>query len=212
MLLSSHQVRILIIAGDPLARAGLAALLATQPTLTIVGQVAPGADLVTQVGAYQPTVILWDLGWNPVTALEALTELTEDGLPVLALIQDETQTSVVWAAGARGLLLRDAKLEAVAAALVGLAQGLAVLDPGLANGVMVSSGATPHLLAEPLTPRELEVLKRMAEGLSNKLIARELEISEHTIKFHVNAILGKLGAQSRTEAVVRATRAGLILL
>ncbi len=212
MPLSTHQVRILIIAGDPLARAGLAALLAAQPALTIVGQVAPAADLTTQIAAYQPAVVLWDLGWNPTGALEALTELTDGGLPVLTLVQDETQTSAVWAAGARGLLLRDARVEALTAALVGLAQGLVVLEPLLANGVVVSSATTPHLLAEPLTPRELEVLKRMAEGLSNKLIARELEISEHTIKFHVNAILGKLGAQSRTEAVVRATRAGLILL
>ncbi|MCX6043681.1 MAG: response regulator transcription factor [Chloroflexi bacterium] len=212
MPVSAHQVRVLIIAGDPLARAGLAALLATQPPLIVVGQVAPAADLTTQIAAYQPTVLLWDLGWNPTGALEALAELTDGGLPVLTLVQDETQTGAVWAAGARGLLLRDAKVEALAAALCGLAQGLVVLEPLLANGVMVSAGTTPHLLAEPLTPRELEVLKRMAEGLSNKLIARALAISEHTIKFHVNAILGKLGAQSRTEAVVRATRAGLILL
>ena len=87
-----------------------------------------------------------------------------------------------------------------------------MLEPALANGAMATASVPPNLLAEPLTPRELEVLKRMAEGLSNKQIARELAISEHTIKFHVNAILGKLGAQSRTEAVVRATRAGLILL
>ncbi len=67
-------------------------------------------------------------------------------------------------------------------------------------------------LAEPLSARELEVLRYLAEGLSNKEIARKMAISENTIKFHVNAILGKLGAQSRTEAVVRATRAGLVLL
>ncbi len=67
-------------------------------------------------------------------------------------------------------------------------------------------------LVEPLSSRELDVLRGLAEGLSNKQIARALGISEHTVKFHINAILGKLGAQSRTEAVVRATRAGLILL
>src|SRR3954467_7536262 len=101
MPLSNHQVRILIIAGDPLARAGLAALLATQPMLAIVGQVAPASDLPTQIAAYQPNVILWDLGWNSATALEALTEVTDGGLPVLTLVQDEAQTGAVWAAGAR---------------------------------------------------------------------------------------------------------------
>jgi two-component system nitrate/nitrite response regulator NarL len=212
MPVSVNNVRVLIIAGDPLARAGLAALLANQPMLAIVGQVAPAVDLTAQMAAYQPNVVLWDLGWNPATALEALTGLIDGGSPVLALLPDEAQTGAVWAAGARGLLLRDAGADALTAALVGLAHGLVVLERVLATGVVVSSGTTPNLLAEPLTPRELEVLKHMAEGLSNKLIARELDISEHTIKFHVNAILGKLGAQSRTEAVVRATRAGLILL
>ena len=75
-----------------------------------------------------------------------------------------------------------------------------------------SEGAGRAALVEPLTPRELEVLRLMAEGLPNKTIAARLEISEHTVKFHVNTILGKLGVASRTEAVVRATRLGLILL
>ena len=91
-----------------------------------------------------------------------------------------------------------------------VAQGLLVFGESLV--ALPDTAADAEALVEPLSARELEVLRRMAEGLANKQIARELEISEHTVKFHVNAVLGKLGAQSRTEAVVRATRAGLILL
>ena len=98
------------------------------------------------------------------------------------------------------------------ATLTAAARDLIIIDPPLAAPVLGArdpSSATP---VEDLTPRELEVLGLLAEGLPNKAIARRLGISEHTVKFHVNAVLGKLGAQSRTEAVVRATRLGLILL
>lgn len=212
MSITAPPLRILIIAGDTWARAGLAALLANQPNLLVVGQVAVEGDLTLPVNAYQPDVILWDLGWNPVPQLDALTALAEGGLPVLALLSDDAAASQVWAAGVRGLLLREAKADALVAALIGLGQGLVVLEPTFTNLAALDPLTPAHPLVEPLTPRELEVLQRMAEGLSNKLIARALAISEHTVKFHVNAILSKLGAQSRTEAVVRATRAGLILL
>ena len=98
----------------------------------------------------------------------------------------------------------------MAAAAAAVLQNLLVFDEELATP---APAATFDLKSpvEALSARELDVLRCMAEGLSNKQIARDLDISEHTVKFHVNAILGKLGAQSRTEAVVRATRAGLIL-
>jgi two-component system, NarL family, nitrate/nitrite response regulator NarL len=87
-----------------------------------------------------------------------------------------------------------------------------VLDPALAGALVAARTELPALPVEALTPREVDVLRLLGEGLPNKAIARRLGISEHTVKFHVNAILGKLGASSRTEAVVRATRLGLILL
>jgi two-component system nitrate/nitrite response regulator NarL len=110
------------------------------------------------------------------------------------------------------LLLRDSSAESLAAALQAAVQGLVILDAALAVAVLPARDPEAELLVEALTPRELEVVQLLAEGLSNRAIAHRLEISEHTIKFHVNAILGKLDAQSRTEAVVRATRLGLILL
>ena len=89
---------------------------------------------------------------------------------------------------------------------------MVVLDPNLAAAVLPEIGRMPGRPMEELTPRELEVLRLLAEGLPNKTIAHRLDISEHTVKFHVNSILSKLGAHSRTEAVINATRLGLILL
>jgi DNA-binding NarL/FixJ family response regulator len=130
----------------------------------------------------------------------------------VVLLADEAQAAEARLAGARGLLLRDTGAERLATALAAAAQGLVVLDPSLAASLLASRDPSSSTLVEDLTPREQEVLRLLAEGLPNKAIALRLGISEHTVKFHVNAVLGKLGAQSRTEAVVRATRLGLILL
>ena len=202
---TTHRVRVLICAVDLLARMGLAALLAEQPTLTIVGQVAKS------LAVFQPDVVLWDLGWSG-TSLEVLSAFVDDGPPVLALLDDEGAVAEVWAAGVRGILLRNVPATTLAAALQALFYELIVLTPGLVAGVPLPTSADTTTLLEPLTARELDVLHWLAQGLSNKLIARQLSISEHTVKFHLNAVLGKLGAQSRTDAVVRATRAGLIKL
>jgi DNA-binding NarL/FixJ family response regulator len=210
-----EDLRLLVVAGDPLARAGLAAGLAGQPGCVLVGQVSSGAGLAAQAEVYRPDVVLWDLGWDPAPDLEAdlaeIEELDEAGLPVVALLADDAQAPEARAAGARGLLLRSASTEMMLASLQAASQGLVVFDPSLA--LDPSPSLDPSLApAEALTPRETEVLQLLADGLTNKAIAQRLGISDHTVKFHVNAVLGKLGAQSRTEAVVRATRLGLLHL
>ena len=211
-----ENLRVLVVADDPLARAGLAVLLSEQPGCTVMGQVSGHEDIATQAAVYRPDVVLWDLGWERTpdleTSLEPIRALTDDGLAVVALLPDEAQAPEVWASGVRGLLLRDARAGILLAALQAAGEGLVVLDPSLA--LSPSPVLEPGLdsLVEELTPRETEVLQLLADGLTNKAIAQRLGISDHTVKFHVNAILGKLGAQSRTEAVVRATRLGLLLL
>lgn len=222
MSTQTNKLRVLVIAADSLARAGLAALLADQPGLTVVGRIAAAADLSSHLDVYRPDVLLFDLGWDPgaprpgsnpaATSLDSLADLREAGLPIVALLPDETYSSQAWSAGAHCLLLRNAEPEKLQAALLAVAQGLVALDPGLTAAVLSTPEAELPPLTDPLTPRELEVLQLLAEGLPNKAIARRLDISDHTVKFHVNAILSKLNAQSRTDAVVRATRLGLILL
>lgn len=224
------DLRVLIVADDPLVRAGLAMLLAEQPGCAVVGQLTGEADLIAESDVYSPDIILWDLGWEPLwagplpgressgdesparTLFEALAELQEAEIPVVVLLPDETHSGEVWSAGVGGLLSREAGIETIAAALQAVAQGLIVLEPSFGREIITAKDLPPPPLVDELTPREREVLQLLAEGLPNKAIARRLNISDHTVKFHVNAIMTKLAAQSRTEAVVRATRLGLILL
>ena len=208
--------RLLVVAADPLARAGLVTLLDGRPGLRISGQVSGGESLAGELDVFQPDVLVFDLGWEPEEGLDTLEELAlepEVGqLSVVALAPDEETAAAAWSVGARGVLPRTAPVERLEVAIQGVAQGLAVIEPELLADVWPAGPPDESDLAEELTPRELEVLQLLAEGLANKTIAQRLAISEHTVKFHVNAIMSKLGAQSRTAAVVRATRLGLIML
>ena len=200
-------LRVLVVSADPLVRGGLAALLGAAPGIAVVGQTAPGREAQAAL-RLSPEVVAFDLGSGDAFA-GTLRDLAVR-LPVVALLSAEAQGAEALAAGARGALFHDAPAERVAAALHAALQGLVALDAGLAPTLVrpAPSGA----LDEPLTPREIEVLGLLAEGLANKVIAARLGVSEHTAKFHVNAILGKLGADSRSEAIVRAARLGLVVL
>ena len=209
--------RVLIIGNDALARAGLHAALAQREECIILGQLPAGQELPAALDAHQPDLLLWDLGWDSAAAIAQLEELRpadEERVqpPVVALLPDAEVAAEAWQAGVSALLTRDVNIEALISALGSAHQGLLLIHPALTAALRphIESPNDPPL--DPLTPRELEVLQLIAEGLTNKAIARQLEISEHTVKFHINTILSKLYASSRTEAVVRATRAGLILL
>jgi DNA-binding NarL/FixJ family response regulator len=210
------DLRLLIISPDPLARAGLATLLADRSGYEVVGQIDIGESLPAVLGAYRPDVIIWDLGWEPEENLGLLTEVgpgPNEGEPqIIALLPDGEHASTIWSSGVRGLLLRDVSTASLLAATSAVFNGLAAVEPEFLDILLPVVSLEEPALVEELTPRELEVLQLLAEGLANKTIAQQLEISEHTVKFHVNAIMSKLDAQSRTEAVVRATRLGLIML
>ncbi len=215
--------RILVVANDPLARAGLSTLLGAEAGWTVAGGVSAGPDLPADVDLFRPDLIVWDAGWelddDDIEQVQArLADLEEIDVPLILLVPDAGAAPDLWLPGVRALLLRDASAEQIVAALEAAAQGLVTLDAALADALLervtpaAGVDALREPLAEPLTAREIEVLQLMAEGLSNRAIALRLGISVHTVKFHINAILGKLNAGSRTEAVVRATRLGLILL
>ncbi|HTA70519.1 MAG TPA: response regulator transcription factor, partial [Bryobacteraceae bacterium] len=138
-----------------------------------------------------------------------------DGVPEAAwvVMADEPGLSGVAEAlrsGIRAVLPRHSNASQILAAIEAAAAGLVVLQPGDLDGLLVNP--QPARLREPLTPREVEVLGMLAEGQSNKSIAHRLGISEHTVKFHVTSIMGKLNAGSRTEAVTQGIRQGLIML
>jgi DNA-binding NarL/FixJ family response regulator len=201
-------VPVLVIGDDPLARAGLAALLAGRDDVAVVADAATDDAAGTGAGA---SVVLWDLGLGGAGGARAGPgAAVAAGIPVVALAHSDASAAEALRAGAHGVVLRGAPAEALAGALVAAARGLAVLDAALARAWLRAPDVAPD--AEGLTAREREVLALLAEGLANKAIAARLGISEHTAKFHVNAILAKLGVESRAEAIVRAVRLGLVTL
>jgi DNA-binding NarL/FixJ family response regulator len=203
-------LRVFILGNDPLARAGLAASLGGQGGISIAGQATIDEGGIEDVRRASPDVILWDLGLEPSGSLESLGDHSASLPPVLALLPGEEVAAEAWLAGGRGLLRREAASSQIRAALEAVARGLIVLDVSPTG--LLPGGGSSVMGDDALTARERQVLALLAEGLPNKSIASRLGITEHTAKFHVNAILRKLGAQSRTEAVVLATRRGLILL
>ena len=155
--------------------------------------------------------LLADIEWDDDEP--GIGDLLADLPPLLLLVDSEEYGGAALEAGARGVLVRDAGAEEITAALTAIAAGLIVLDERIHQQLMpqAPSAILPAGM-EPLTPREIEVLELIARGEPNKGIARELQISEHTVKFHVGSILGKLGASSRSEALARAIGGGLIII
>jgi two-component system, NarL family, nitrate/nitrite response regulator NarL len=205
--------RVLVVGGDPLARAGVTALLLGAPEVAVAGAGATD-EAPALLLALAPGVVCWDAGGEAGSA-PGLVSAAGD-VPVLALLGEALEAGEageLWRAGVRSILPRRVGGRALAIGLLAASRGLAVLEPGPA-AAWLRPTAPPDGDdgPDPLTPREREVLSLLAEGLGNKAIAVRLDVSEHTAKFHVNAILGKLGATTRTEAVVLAARRGLVAL
>lgn len=213
--IDDEAAQLLVAADNPLARAGLTALLEAGGC-TVLAQ-TDGADLQRDIDRVQPDALVIDASWGSSVMRQRLSRIESD-LPVLAIAdEDDFQSLPALLNSLRvfpqfALLARHSDPELIAAALDALAGGLTVIAPQLST--LLGAPEESRYLAEenPLTAREQEVLQHLARGLTNRAIALELDITQHTVKFHVNAIMGKLEAQSRTEAVVRATRLGLIAL
>lgn len=212
----TNEIQVLVVAENLLTRAGLAALLESEPEITIIGQ-ADMPSAPEQALLLEPDVMVCEAGWQADTRLDMLTEITQTGVPVLVLLPDDTHAMALLrllnSLDSYGVLLNDRDSHALLLALKTVAGGLVALDP-----VLLSAGLLPvqpldsALPTDDLTPREDDVLQLLAQGLTNKAIAHRLGITDHTVKFHVTAIISKFQAQSRTDAVVRATRAGLVIL
>jgi DNA-binding NarL/FixJ family response regulator len=203
--------RVFVVAPTPTLRAGLRSMLAA----------VEGTDLlvVGEAGASGPepwlsdadVVLVANEDWLGETALSA----SEDGTQSLVLLsEDEGATSRLRTLSLRGwgVVPPDAPSEELGAAIAAVAQGLTVLPKALAERLLDEPAAAVEELSEPLTTRESEVLGLLGGGLSNKMIARELHISEHTVKFHISSLYSKLGVSNRAEAVSQGARYGLISL
>ena len=195
------QLRVLIVAGYPALRAGLTSLLAYEEDIAPITESSASVD--------PPDLIVADAGTLTENAIDDVTDRFPDAPLILVGGElDHTDPTIFSFPGA--YLPADIDAAGLAAAVRAVAQGLTVIGPGLLPSVTNSTPEIDPLDAALLTPREREVLELIAEGLPNKGIARELGISEHTAKFHVGSVLGKLGASSRAEAVTLATRRGLL--
>ena len=217
------MISVFIVASSPLARSGLNNLLASR-SVAIAGSVANLDDLDHRLDDVPADVILADSTGEPLESF--LNSFVASGLASdfnIVVLVEPASLAASFAAlrqGVRAVLPNDVSPEQLVAALQAAASGLLVLHPAqvaaqvTANGFASAPARSRELneLAEPLTPRESEVLQMLAGGLVNKEIAAKLAISEHTVKFHVASIFGKLGAATRTEAVSVGIRRGLVLL
>jgi DNA-binding NarL/FixJ family response regulator len=210
-------IRVFIVAASPLARAGLENFLVARE-VEVVGSTATIEILADQLSDAAPDIVLIDSSGEPLDPMmgSILASGLASDVAVVVLADGMTAAASADAlrAGIRAALPGDISPQQLVSALQAVASGLLVLHPSHADeGLAAGSSPTRALdeLAESLTSRELEVLQMLAAGLSNKEIAARLNISEHTVKFHVASILGKLGAASRTEAVSLGIRHGLIL-
>ena len=206
-------IRILVADDHPMLREGLVAVLSTQPDFDIVGEAADGAEVVRLAEALRPDVILLDLEMPDVDGVAALEGLRDAGSEARAVVFTayDTDERILRSlrAGARGYLLKGASRQEIFDAVRTVHAGGSLLEPGVTTRLLdhVREGGAQ---TEPLTPRELEVLALISEGLHNSEIAGRLFVTERTVKFHVSSILAKLGADNRTEAVALAARRGLI--
>jgi DNA-binding NarL/FixJ family response regulator len=208
--------RILIVAEQAFARLGLRTLLAERDDFTVVGEASSLEEASPRLSELAPDVIL--AGDVPDELVPGSGGVGSDAIPLVLLGGDPTPVELarLLQGRVRGILSADATADEIAAALAAVSQGMLVIEPrlGLALAAILPAGEVQTLspIEEQLTEREHQVLQLVALGLPNKTIATRLNISEHTVKFHVGSILAKLEAGSRTEAVTRAARRGLLTL
>lgn len=211
-------IHVLIVDDHAIVRKGTRALLATEPDIQIVGEASDGAEAVAQAQTLRPDVILMDLVMPKLDGIEATRQITaqQPGVRILVLTSFAADDKVFPAikAGALGYLLKDSSPAELVQAIHQVYQGQPSLEPSIARKVLSELSHPPKtpLTAEPLTERELEVLRLVAQGKNNKEIAEQLLITEMTVRTHVSNVLSKLHLASRTQAALYALREGIASL
>jgi NarL family two-component system response regulator YdfI len=201
-------IRVLLVAASAVRHAGLEALLKTVPSVKLVGSLHNSHAVAQYAVQLHPDVILLDLDEETLTH-------PSTSLAVVALIDEPSADWVARAlrSGVKAILPRDSGIDEILAAIQAAHAGLVLLDPDVTQN-LASRIPAPTVTAgfDDLTPREIEVLRMLAEGFGNREMAARLGISDHTVKFHISSILDKFGAATRTEAVTMGIRMGIILL
>ncbi len=218
------RIRIVVADDQEVVRAGFGALLDTQPDFAVVGSAADGAEAIRVCREQRPDVVLMDVRMPGTDGIEATRQIAaeaggDQGPRILMLTTFDLDEYVYDAlsAGASGFLLKDVTAERLFDAVRVVAAGQALLAPTVTRRLIAEFArlrprpSPPSKPLRVLTPRETEVLRLVAEGLSNPEIAARLVVSEETVKTHVSRVLGKLGLRDRTQAVVTAYESGLVV-
>ena len=220
------MIRVLLVDDQTLVRQGIQLLLEIEADIQVVGQAVNGREALRLVEALQPDVVLMDVRMPEMDGVAATREISarfpDTGVIILTTFEDDEFVFGGLEAGARGYLLKDISSEEMAEAIRKVAAGDALIQPSITRKVLAEfsrlatsaekSAAKPlqPALVEPLTEREQEVLRALAKGLSNREIARQLVITEGTVKNHVSSLIAKLDVRDRTQAVLKAQELGLI--
>jgi DNA-binding NarL/FixJ family response regulator len=226
------MIRVVLVDDQTLVRQGIRLLLEIEPDIRVVGQAANGREALQQVEVQHPDVVLMDVRMPEMDGVEATRQINQRfpavGVIILTTFEDDEIVFEGIKAGARGYLLKDISSEEMAEAVRRVAAGGALIQPSITRKVLAEfsrlamaasrqdapktpiQGTAVSALAEPLTERELEVLKAIASGLSNREIAERLVITEGTVKNHVSNLIAKLEVRDRTQAVLKAQELGLI--
>jgi DNA-binding NarL/FixJ family response regulator/class 3 adenylate cyclase len=218
---SMDTIRLLIADDHALFREGLRALFSALPDIEVVGEAADGATAITQVDACKPDVVLMDINMPGVNGIEATRRILSDhpqlGVIMVTMLEDDASVFAAMRAGARGYVLKGAHHDEILQAIRAVAAGQAVFGPAIAVRMMnffqglnsAPQTGGPVAAFPELTEREREVLKLMAQGVSNKAIAEKLVISMKTVSNHITNIFSKLQVADRAQAILRARDAGL---
>jgi NarL family two-component system response regulator LiaR len=211
-------IRLLIADDHEIVRKGIRALLATKRDIQVIGEAGDGAEAVAQAQALHPDVILMDLVMPRMDGIQATREITarqpETRVLVLTSFAADEQVFPAIQAGALGYLLKDSGPQELVQAIRQVYHGEPSLEPSVARKVLAELSSPPQkpLTPDPLTARELDILRLIAQGRNNKEIAGQLVIAEETVHAHVSNILGKLHLASRTQAALYALREGIAAL
>lgn len=208
----SESIRIIVADDHPVVRDGLVAMLGTQEDFEVVGEAGNGAEAVRRVFDLQPDVLLLDMEMPELDGVEVIERVREDertvGVRILVFTAFDRDEQIIGAieAGADGYLLKGKPRDEVFRAIRVVHNGGSLIEPMVASKLFQRVRKRP----DSLTRREVEVLRLVADGRSNRTIADSLYVTERTVKFHVSSILSKLGAANRTEAAALARERGLL--
>ena len=213
-----EPVRLLLVDDHEMVRTGLRTFLDLQPDMTVVGEAASAEEALAVLPRTRPDIVLLDLNLPGMSGVQAISPLKAAApdikIVVLTSFSGSDQVLPAVRAGVSGYLLKDVGPVELAESLRVVARGGTPLHPDVATTVLADAASAEHGdgrgTHETLSPRELEVLRLVAQGLSNRLVARELGLAEKTVKAHMGAVLAKLGVADRTQAALYAVRHGLV--